>query len=160
MTMRRCVTAGLVLGAMLAVLLGCDRSPTEPSGAVGAVSFQTVLKTTLPGNGPDLPGGGEVVRDRGRWQAVWMELHGGLPAPLPAIDFSREMVVLVAVPGCNGKVEISAIDREGSELVVRAQARSCGDALCVIAEFGVHAVRLPRSDSPVRFAVRHDAGLC
>ena len=156
MTIRRCVTAGLVLGSILSILLGCDHSPTEPTGSV---RFQTVLKATLPGDGPALQDG-EAVRDRARWQALWTELHSELPTPLPEIDFSREMVVLVAVPGCQATVEVSAIDRGQSELVVSAQAKSCGLALCAIAEFGVHAVRLPRSESPVRFAVRHDAGLC
>ena len=157
MTMRRCMTAGLVLGSMLSILLGCDQAPTEPTGSI---RFQSVLKATLPGDAPDLQGGGETVRDRARWQALWTELHSVSPAPLPEIDFSREMVVLVVVPGCQANVEVSAIDQERSELVVSAQAKSCGIALCAIAEFGVHAVRLPRSESPVRFAVRHDAGLC
>ena len=73
MTMRRCVTAGLVLGSMLSILLGCDHSPTDPTGSV---RFQTVLKATLPGDGPDLQGG-ETVRDRARWQALWAELSTG-----------------------------------------------------------------------------------
>jgi len=156
MKMRRCVTVGLVLGSMLSILVGCDHSPTEPTGSVG---FQTALKATLPGDAPDFQGG-ETVRDRARWEAVWADLHGGLPSPLPEIDFNREMVVLVVVPGCQGNVEISAIDRERSELVVRARAKTCSTALCAIAEFGVHVVRLPRLEGPVRFDVRHDAGLC
>lgn len=156
MTMRRYMTAGLVLGSMLSILLGCDHSPTDPTGSV---RFQTVLKATLPRDGPALQGG-ETVRDRARWQALWTELHGGLPAPLPEIDFSRETVILVVVPGCQANVEVSAIERERSELVVSAQAKSCGIAVCAVAEFGVHAVRLPRSESLVRFDVRHDAGLC
>jgi hypothetical protein len=156
MKMRRYVTAGLVLGSMLSILLGCDHSPTEPAGSAG---FQTVLKATLPGDAPNGEGG-ETVRDRAHWQAAWTELHGGSPAPLPEIDFSRETVVLVVVPGCQANVEISAIDRDRGELVVRAQAKTCGIASCAIAEFGVHVVRLPRFESPVRFDVRHDAGLC
>jgi len=156
MTMRRCLTAGLVLGSMLSLLLGCNHSPTEPTGSV---RFQTVLKATLPGEVLDVQGG-ETVRDRARWQALWTELHNGLPAPPPEIDFSRETVVLVVVPGCQATVEISAIEREQSELVVSAQAKSCGLALCALAQFGVHAVRVPRFENPVRFDVRHDAGLC
>jgi hypothetical protein len=141
---------------MLSILLGCDHSPTDPTGLV---RFQTVLKATLPGDGTDLQGG-ETVGDRARWQALWTELHSVSPAPLPEIDFKRDMVVLVVVPGCQANVEVSAIDQNRSELVVSAQAKSCGIAVCAIAEFGVHAVRLPRSESPVRFDVRHDAGLC
>src|SRR3978361_1546997 len=150
MTMRRCLTAGLLFGSMLSILLGCNHSPTETTGSV---EFHTVLKATLPGNAPDLQGG-EAVRDRARWQALWTELHGGRPVPLPEIDFSREMVVLVAVSGCQASVEVSTIDQGRSEMVVSAQAKSCGNTLCVIAEFGVQAVRLPRSSLPVRFDVR------
>ncbi len=156
MRMRRCLTAGLMLGSMLSILLGCNHSPTEPTGSV---RFQTVLKATLPGEVLDVQGG-ETVRDQARWQALWMELHGELPAPLPEIDFSRETVVLVVVPGCQATVEISAIERELSELIVSAQAKSCGIAVCAIAEFGVHVIRVPRFESPVRFDVRHEAGLC
>ena len=154
--MRRCAMIGLAFGSILAVLLGCGHSPTEVTGSLG---FETVLKASLPGNSLDLPEQ-ETVRDRASWQAVWTQLHAGNPAPLPAVDFSREMVVLVVGPGCNGRVDISAIDKEGSELVVRAETQSCSNAVCAIADFAVHIVRVTRFDGPVRFMVRRNAGLC
>ena len=157
MVKRRSVIAGLALGSMLAVLVGCGgRSPTETTGSV---SFQTVLKASLPGDSLDLPPE-ETVRDRGRWQELWAELHRGAPAPPPEIDFGREMVVMVIGPGCNGRVDISAVEREGSEWVVRAETHSCTNTICAFADFAVHAVRLPRFDGAVRFAVRRNAGLC
>lgn len=152
---RRCITAGL-LAALLSLLLGCGQSPTE---ITGSISFETVLKASLPGNSLDLPEQ-ETVRDRARWQAVWMDLHSGNPTPPPEVDFSREMVVLVVGPGCGGRVDISAIEREGNGLVVSGETHSCTNHICAIADFAVHVVRLPRFEGPVRFAVKRDVGLC
>lgn len=153
--------SGLALASMLLVLLACDRSPTDPGG--DAVAFQTVLKTSLPGHSPN-PEGREVIRDRAAWQAVWDELHAGSPRPsprpLPEIDFSREMVVVVLGPGCNGDSTITSIARERGELVVSAKTNSCTNTLCAIADFSLHAVRLPRFEGSVRFDVRGGAVLC
>jgi hypothetical protein len=157
MTTRRRAMIGVGLGSILLIFLACDSSPTEPSG--GSFEFQTVLKTSLPGGLPDIQGR-EVVRDRGAWQAMWAELRRGAPAPLPEVDFSREMVVVAVGPGCGGQVTISSIVREGGELVVNGQATSCGNTLCIIADFATHIVRLPRSAAPVRLNVKVDAGLC
>jgi hypothetical protein len=155
MTTRRAMT-GVALGSML-LILACDHSPTEPIG--GSVEFQTVLKTSLPGFLPDFQGR-EAVRDRATWQAVWAELHSRTPAPLPEVDFNREMVVVIVGPGCGGEVTISSIVREGGELVVNGQGRSCGNTLCVLADFATHVVRLPRSEGPVRNNVRIEDVLC
>jgi len=147
---------GLALGTILVALLGCGHSPTE---LTGSVDFQTVLKDSLPGDMGQLPGEA-TVRDAASWQKIWMDLHHLNAPPVPAIDFSREMVILVVGPGCNGKVEITAIDRERGDLAVRAEAKSCGNALCILADFAVHVVRLPRFDGPVRFMVKRDDVLC
>jgi hypothetical protein len=142
---------------MLLVFLACDHSPTEPG--ISEIGFQTVLKAALPGVSPD-PQGQETIRDRSTWQAVWTELHAESPQPLPEIDFSREIVVVVLGPGCNGDTTISAIARERGELVVRAKTSACNNTLCAIADFSLHVVRLPRFDGPVRFDVKGSAVLC
>lgn len=150
--------AGLALGSMFLVFLACDHSsPTEPDGAVG---FQTVLKATIPGPPPDFQGR-EAVRDQATWQAVWTELQGDnpQPQPLPAVDFNREMVVLVVGPGCCGNAEILSIAHGRSELVVGAQTQS-GTALCVREDFSVHAVRLSRIEVPVRLDLRSGTKSC
>jgi hypothetical protein len=149
--------AGLALVPMLLVFLACDHSPTEP--LTGEIHFQTVLKASLPGDSPD-PEGQETIRDRSTWQAVWTELHAGSPQPLPEIDFSREMVIAILGPGCNGDTTISSIARERAELVVNAETSSCNFKLCAIADFSLHVVRFPRSEAPVRFNVKRGAGLC
>lgn len=150
--------AGLTLGSILFAFLACDRgSPTEPTLTV---RFETVLQATVPGFA--LPEGQREVRDGAAWQAAWSELYGrNAPSPpLPAVDFSREMVVLVTGPGCCGTVEVISIDRRGEELVVNALSRASTDTLCVAPDFSVHAVRLPRLQDSVRFAVTRKSGPC
>ena len=155
--LHRRARAGIALAAMLLFAAACDDSPTEPAGSV---RFETVLKTTLGGPAPSLEGR-QAIRDRGSLQAVWDELHEGPPPPLPDIAFGREMVIVALGPGCGGSVEITAIDRERLELVVRGQAKSCGNTLCFREDFSVHAVRLPRSDGPVSLRIpTPEPGLC
>ena len=151
------VVARLALGLMFLAFLACDNgSPTEPTTSV---EFQTVVKTTILGFAPD-PSEREV-RDRATWQATWSELYRATnPPPLPEIDFNREMVLLVEGPGCCGKVEILAIDRGNRGLVVNALSQSSTNTICVAADFSVHIVRLARSETPVRFSVARESGLC
>lgn len=147
--------AGLALGSVLLAFSACDHgSPTEPTIRVG---FETVFQGTVLGFAP--PDGQREVRDRATWEATWSELHRGNAPPLPEVDFSREMVVLVTGPGCCGTVEILSIEGDG-ELVVKALARASTNTICVAADFSVHAVRLSRFEVPVRFSVRSESGLC
>lgn len=156
--MMRRTTAGLALASMFLLFLACNDSPTEPGGSLG---FQTVLKTSLPGAPPDLAGH-ETVRDQVAWQKVWAELHNESPAPLPAIDFRREMVVVVVGPGCNGVVTVSSIANLEGHLLVSAEGEACSETLatCAILDFSVHVIRVPRSDLPVRVDMRDKGKLC
>lgn len=154
MAMRHCRAAGLVLGAMFPVLLACDSSPTEPGDGRG---FQTVVKAVFLGDQPD-PQGNVAVRDEATWRAVWAQLYG-VGRPLPAIDFSREMIIWVPGPSCCGDVEIVAIERVGGELVVTAR-QSDATASCIGGRFSVHVVRLAREDSPVRLEHKPSGVLC
>ena len=156
MATQRRATAGFVLDSMFLVFLACDSSPTEPERSIG---FQTVLKAVLPGDPTPLPDR-EVIHDRATWQTVWTELYGGQAPPLPQVDFDREMVVLVTGPGCCGSAEILSIDQKGGEIVVKALSQASPNTLCILADFSVHVVRLPRIELPVRFDVRTGEKLC
>lgn len=156
MATQRRMTVGFALGSMFLVFLACDNGPTEPERAVG---FQTVLKTVLPGDLTQQPNR-EVIRDRAAWQAMWTGLYGGNPPSLPQVDFDSEMVVLAVGPGCCGDVEILSIDQRGGELVVKALSQASPNTLCLLADFSVHVVRLPRFEVPVRFEVRTGERLC
>ena len=157
--MMRRTAVGLALASMFLVFLACSDSPTEPGGSVG---FQTVVKTSFPGAPPDL-GERETVRDQTTWEEVWVELHGlALAPPPPAVDFRREMVVVVVGPGCNGTVTVSSVATLQGQLLVSAQGEACTNALavCAIADFSVHVVRVPRLDLPVRVNVTGGGKLC
>ncbi len=156
--MMRRTTVGLALASMFLLFLACNDSPTEPGGSV---SFQTVLKTSLPGTPPDLAGR-EAVRDQATWQKVWAELHNESPASLPAIDFRREIVIVVVGPGCNGIVTVSSIANLEGHLLVSAEGEACSNALatCAILDFSVHVIRVPRSDLLVRVDMRDRGKLC
>ena len=144
-----------VLGSLCVLLLACESSPTEPTGPVG---FETVLKTTLPGNAPEHLERQGPIRDRATWQSAWNELHGGAAPPLPEIDFGREMVVLALGPGCCGSVEILSITLERGELAVSTIVNTGGTRLCVAPDFSVHIVRLRRSGLGVRVEARREGG--
>ena len=156
--MMRRTTVGLALASMFLLFLACNDSPTEPDSSL---SFQTVLKTVLPGAPPDLAGR-ETVRDQATWQEVWAELHNESSAPLPAIDFRREMVVVVIGPGCNGVVTVSSITNLEGHLLVSAEGESCSETLasCAVLNFSVHVIRVPRRDVPVRVDMRDKGKLC
>jgi hypothetical protein len=155
----RRTTVGLVLASMFLVFLACNDSPTDPDDSVG---FQTVLKGSFPGAPPDLAGR-EAVRDQATWEEVWVELHGlALAPPPPAIDFRREMVIVVVGPGCNGIVTVSSVASLQGQLLVTAEGEACSNALavCAIADFSVHIIRVPRLNLPVRVDMRDKGKLC
>lgn len=148
--------AAAVLSSIVLALSACESgSPTEPGTQV---AFTTVLKATVAGFAP--AGGQREIRDRATWQAAWAELHAENVPPLPAVDFSREMVVLVTGPGCCGTVEVRSIERRGGELTVHALSRASNNTVCVVPDFSVHAVRLARQQDPARFAVAKESGPC
>lgn len=154
--MTRRTTVGLVLASMFLVFLACNGSPSEPEDSIG---YQTVLKSSFPGASPDLQGR-ETVRDQATWEEVWVELHGLALAPPPAVDFRREMVIVVIGPGCNGVVTVSSIATLQGQLLVNAEGESCSNALCGILDFSVHIVRVPRLNLPVLVNVKDRGKLC
>lgn len=157
--MMRRTAVGLALASMFLVFLACNDSPTEPGDSIG---YQTVLKTSFPGDPPNLEGR-EAVRDQATWEAVWGELHGlALATPPPAVDFRREMVIVVVGPGCNGTVEVTSVAALQGQLLVSAEGEACSNALslCAFADFSVHIVRVPRLNLPVRVNVTGGGKLC
>ena len=100
-----------------------------------------------------------VVRDSAAWQAIWQRATHSQPSPppMPAVDFSREMIVVAAAgrmkPG--DLIHVDSIGLHGSTtaLVVRTMV-TCqpfpADA------FPFEIVRIPRRDGPVQF-IEHQA---
>jgi beta-glucuronidase len=101
-----------------------------------------------------------VIRDAKDWASTWASLHAGLPAPpLPHVDFSREVVVFVALgPRNTGgfDVNVERISRRPpNDLVVRIVETSPGDG-CMSTQMITSpaiAVRAPRA-AQVQFVRR------
>ncbi len=115
-----------------------------------------------------------VIRDAEAWASLWQQLWslGSYKPALPAVDFTRELVV-VAMMGVRGSpgyfiVIQDAVVREGG-LDVTVQEiepewgpyNACGTA--GVATYPVAAMRVPRTEGEVRFIETHlaynDCGL-
>ncbi len=138
---------------LLCVLVAACSSPTEP-GEDGVLEWRTVAKATVSNHSAQ--GLRTVVRDPGRWQAVWVQLYGESAPALPDIDFEREMVVVAsATLVCFAEVRIETV-RQTSEGVHVSLADSgpSSTCLCAVPETTFHAVRTQRVEGPAEFTVR------
>lgn len=142
--------AGVATVAMC--LAGCG-SPTEPAHD-GPFSLSTVAKATVA-NRASL-GLRTVVRDSGRWQAVWSEIWGDAAPALPDVDFEREMVVVATASlVCFAEVRIETV--ESSAGVLRVGLADSGPSttcLCAAPETTFHAARLRRVERAAEFVAR------
>lgn len=98
-----------------------------------------------------------VVRDRAAWEAAWQQLHNGLAAePVPPVDFTRDMVLLVAAGqrSTGGtSVRVDGVTAGAGGALVRYTVTEPG-AGCMSAQVmtaPVEAVRVPRAAGAVRF---------
>lgn len=130
-------------------------TPTDPSGSPSTsepVPFETVAEGSVPAaGGPQVR---EVIRDEAAWGAAWAGLSRGVGTDPPPVDFGKDMVILAAMEtqSCVSKVTIRGITRSSEGLVVdlleEPPAPSC---ICITTSRPYHAVRLARTDAPVRF---------
>jgi hypothetical protein len=87
-----------VRGAAVAILFvaACAAGgPVAEEQAASELAFETVLDETFSGLEEGLR---EVVRDEDRWAELWGQIHRTVSPrpPLPAVDFSREMLIAAA----------------------------------------------------------------
>jgi len=117
------------------------------------VTFGT--NTTAIWNGR-LDRGRIVVRDRETWDSIWKRLFNPTPTypPLPEIDFSREMLVVVAMgeqPSGGYRILVKSAHDLGNRTEVEVQSMSpCGLAPAILTA-PIDIVRIPRSELPVTF---------
>jgi hypothetical protein len=178
------VTRGLAVSAAAFLVLACagsaepPRHPADAAPAVPAVPaatpapapvpppFTTLVQRAIPGQS-----GGEirkVARDGTAWLALWAEMREGasadlLPVEAPAIDFDREMALVVAMPtqSCFSEVGVQSVATENGELVVHLrEAPPAANCRCFVAARPLHAIRLPRHDGAVRFVVERGETPC
>ena len=102
-----------------------------------------------------------VVRDRDAWQATWNKMHerlAGPRPPLPTVDFSTEMVVVIALGvRSNSGFGVTITGASESDGVITVDALSTGPGPgCITAQvitYPIDVVRLPRRNSAVYFRV-------
>ena len=95
-----------------------------------------------------------VVRTPEAWKALWQEHAPG--QPMPAVDFSKSMVVGVFLGSRNTsgyRVTITGIESDGSGAAVtyREERPAARDILAQVITFPHHLVRVERIGGEVKF---------
>jgi PrcB C-terminal len=142
--------------ALVALALVSCSSTGEAPQTSGPVEFESLVRQEQTGLvEPEQ----RVIRTEQAWSEAWKQIMTyRIPAPeLPAVDFERDMVVLVALgerPTAGYAVEVVSIQRDGAFLrvVARETKPSADMAQATVLTHPVHAVRVPRSDGPVEVA--------
>jgi len=97
-----------------------------------------------------------VIRDRQAWASIWKRLLSNIPSlpPLPEIDFSREMLVVVSM-GSRPDSGYRIIVNSARELRTRVEVEVVSSGPCGlmlgIETAPVDIVRIPKTDFPVTF---------
>lgn len=109
-----------------------------------------------------------VVRDPSTWQALWAQIHSRQSPvpPVPAIDFSQEMLVVAALgsrsSGGYGILVDAANEAQNAGLVVTVRSISpgvkCGRTAALTQP--VDIARIPRRDGDVSFLERSQVTDC
>jgi hypothetical protein len=100
-----------------------------------------------------------VVRDAVTWKSVWDQINSrGSSVPLPAVNFSREMVVVAAM-GSHGtggfSILVEGAGESGGRINVAIHSDSPYNCLTTEAfTQPVDIARLARSDEPINFVER------
>jgi hypothetical protein len=149
--------------ALAVALMTGSCSPSSPT--------QTVLLALTPVGYSAFSGYSQpttlVIRDRGAWQAAWSQMNGYLtPAPpTPEIDFSSDMVILVASGSHNSSgydVMLTSALKADDLVTVRALERSpapnCGSLTVITSP--VDVARMSRQDGRVVFEITPGVNTC
>lgn len=97
-----------------------------------------------------------VIRDAAAWEKLWAE-HAGREAKLPAVDFSKQMVIATFLGnrpnGCYS-TDIDRVVRAGNKIKVDRIDWVPGEQLVCTAQITspAHLVRVDRSDDVVEFS--------
>ena len=136
---------------------GAGPSPTQPPRAVADRPL-SVTRLFESRNGALESPTELVLRDQAAWEATWPRLHrSGPPGAAPAVDFGRDMVVVVALgerPSGGFGVRVDALESDGAGALVRYTSTEPGpDCMTTQALTApVEAVAVPRVAGQVRFA--------
>lgn len=142
--------------AAAALVAACAAGAPPRSRGTGAeVSFETILDETSSGLHDRQR---EVIRDEARWARLWEQIHEGVTPrpPLPPVDFSVHMLIVVATgtrPSGGFDVAIRSVATRGDRLEVEV-FESCpapGARVSMALTQPVEVVRLEKLTQNPRF---------
>ena len=142
----KALACGVVVAAGLSA--SC-KSPAQPSEAVTTVAEAVETSSDIRTETT------YVIRDAQTLRQVWQQLFHGR-REVPAIDFTTQMVVIVALgekPTAGYGAKITGFSRNGGGIVVHvtAFAPGAGCATATVLTYPVAVARLRSHDGPVRF---------
>jgi len=108
-----------------------------------------------------------AVLDTADWAAIWKRIVGtGSPAPVPSVDFSREMLLIVGMgqaPCMGYQINVDTVFRDKDKRIYavvreRHHGSRCGCLNEVVSP--VDVIRVPRTVRPVTFLERRETNVC
>jgi hypothetical protein len=159
--------SSLVFAMLVAACASSEVSTSPPGSSIPIVRLRSEPYSFTFVSGFDEPSR-LVVRDLATWQAAWTRtFRGASPIPpLPDIDFSREMVVLVALgshsSGGYGILIDGASEAGVQGVDLAVHSISPGPKCGVTGAFTqpVDIARMPRRDGAIRFLERNEVTHC
>ena len=138
-----------------AVTLSACAQPNGPDSGSEEISVQPIASESNSGFEES---DRRVIRDTIEWASVWARIYEpfSLKPPLPAIDFSKEQVVVAALgsrPTSGYVIRITGASGNGNAIKVRLESQSPGSG-CVLLTVITHPVavaKLPRTVGSVAF---------
>ena len=108
-----------------------------------------------------------VIRDAAAWNDLWQRIYAGQTPtpPLPAVDFTQEMVVAAAMggrPTGGYDIVLTEATQNSNGIVIAVRASSPGAHCFVTQAFTqpVDVARLAKSDASVQFEVTQQTVDC
>lgn len=114
------------------------------------LAFETIARGNLSGVTHQMD---VVIRDAQEFEMLWMHHSKGsmVAAPMPKVDFEREVVVGVFLgytPSCGYGVKINEVEERATSTQVKSQILvSSSPILCLIAEQPYELIKFPRSQT-------------
>jgi hypothetical protein len=108
-----------------------------------------------------------AVMDTADWTAIWKRVVGASStAPVPAVDFSREMLLVVGMgqaPCMGYQINVDTVFRDKDKRIYavvreRHHGSRCGCLNEVVSP--VDVIRVPRTVRPVTFLERQETNVC
>lgn len=186
--MRKSIVGGVMLGAAAILSYGCFRNahPSHKPDAQGNAAPIKDVATEVHAKGIEplepydavdhlyrnaksqIPTSVRLaILDTADWTAIWRRIVGNSStAPVPMVDFSREMLLVVGMgqaPCMGYQINVDTVFRDKDKRIYavvreRHHGSRCGCLNEVVSP--VDIIRVPRSIRPVTFLERSETNVC